>query len=166
LTHGELVAVAVNWLRNSRGCGVVLSERGTHEIPDAIGWGKLTIVVEVKVTRADFLADLRKSHRNGPAAFGRERWYLTPKGLLACETIPAPWGLLEWNGRVCRRIVLPTVLPDCLESVEHERRLLLGELRAYHAQGITYKRGAARWNLPTDGTARAPLQGPQEVGLL
>jgi len=147
MTHAELVDVASHWLRNSRGCNVVLTERGTHEIPDAIGWGRLTIVVEVKVTRADFVADLRKPHRNGPASFGRERWYLTPAGLLTPDSVPAqPWGLLEWDGRACRRRSQPTILEPCLESVEHERRLLLGELRAYHAQGITYKKGAERWN--------------------
>jgi hypothetical protein len=146
MTHAELVEVGAHWLKHARGCAVVLSERGTHEIPDAIGWGKLTIVVEAKVSRADFMADVRKPHRNSPASLGRERWYLTPAGLLTPEAVPAqPWGLLEWNGRVCRRVSLPTVLDSCLASVEHERRLLLGELRAYRAQGITYKKGAERW---------------------
>lgn len=152
-THADLVEVAAHWLRNSCGCAIVLTERGTHEIPDAIGWGKRTIVVEVKVSRADFTADLRKPHRNSPASFGRERWYLTTAGLLTPDSIPSqPWGLLEWDGRVCRKVSRPTVLNHCVESLEHERRLLLGELRAYHAQGITYKKGAERWSQPPPAT--------------
>ena len=156
MSHAELVEIAAHWLKASRRCAVVLTERGTHEIPDAIGFGKTTIVVEAKISRPDFLADLKKPHRNGPQAFGRERWYLTPKSLLFPSDVPPPWGLLEWDGRACRKILAAAVLPDCLESVEHERRLLLGELRAYHAQGITYKKGAERWNSASFSTSVEP----------
>jgi hypothetical protein len=155
MTHAELVSVAENWLRGSRGCHIVLTERGAHEIPDAIGWGDETVVVEVKISKADFLADLKKPHRNRPESLGRERWYLVPKGLLTFEAIPRPWGLLEWTGRACMKTIKPERLAECAESLEHERRILLGELRAFHAQGITYKRGSERWT-PTPSSQLDP----------
>ena len=47
-------------------------------------------------SRADFLADHEKPFRqNAKVAMGCERYYLTPSGLIACEELPAGWGLLE-----------------------------------------------------------------------
>src|ERR1700686_5875531 len=60
MTHGQLVERAVRWLRSYR-CGVVLSEQAcvSGEMPDAIGWKRAnhSVLVECKVTRADFLAE-------------------------------------------------------------------------------------------------------------
>lgn len=110
-THAELVTLAARWLRGTRKCSLVATERKpwvTDEHPDAIGWRPRgeSILVEAKTSVADFLADLRKPHRAG-AGMGRERWYLTPSGLLAHrmrpDLWPADWGLLEVrNGKVYR----------------------------------------------------------------
>ena len=66
MTHGQLVERAVRWLRSYR-CGVVLSEQAcvSGEMPDAIGWKRAnhSVLVECKVTRADFLADRGKPFR-------------------------------------------------------------------------------------------------------
>lgn len=149
VTHAELVFVAGRWLAGTRQCGVVLLERGLSEIPDAIGWAKVCIVVEVKVSRADFFADLKKPHRHPQGtAFGRERWYLTPPGLLGTEEIPAPWGLLEWTGRIVRKRKLASEAPYDEANILRENRLLLSELRAYHAQGIGYKTLTGRHVVP------------------
>ena len=64
-----LVDKAERWLR-AYGCGIVLSEQacGNGEIPDAIGWKRAchSVVVECKVSRADFLADREKACRQQP----------------------------------------------------------------------------------------------------
>ena len=69
LTHAQLVERAVRWLRAYR-CGVVLSEQAcvSGEMPDAIGWKRAShsVLVECKVTRADFLADRDKPFRQKP----------------------------------------------------------------------------------------------------
>ena len=70
------------------------------------GWS--TIVVEVKTSRADFLNDKKKfwqqpGHEYGLA--GNYRYYLTPKGLLSQEDLPAQTGLLEWDGKEITRTV-------------------------------------------------------------
>lgn len=103
MTHAALVEAAVAWLRRTR-CGIVLSEQGcsSGEIPDAIGWkGKChSIVVECKISRADFLADSSKPWRIDPEiALGCERYYLAPKGIIRVEELPKGWGLLEIHSR-------------------------------------------------------------------
>jgi hypothetical protein len=105
MTHPQLVERAVRWLRSYR-CGVVLSEQAcvSGEMPDAIGWKRAnhSVLVECKLTRADFLADRGKPFRQKPEeGVGSERFYLTPSALVRLEELPPGWGLLEFRrGRV------------------------------------------------------------------
>ena len=105
MTHAHLVDRAVRWLRSYR-CGVVLSEQAcvSGEMPDALGWKQAchSVLVECKVTRADFLADRAKPFRTKPdKGVGSERFYLTPASLLKRDELPAGWGLLELRrGRI------------------------------------------------------------------
>ena len=76
-------------------------------MPDAIGWKKEchSVLVESKVSRADFLADREKSFRQKPElGIGCERYYLAPRGLIRIEELPAGWGLLEAWGREIERV--------------------------------------------------------------
>ena len=82
MTHAQLVEKAVQWLRAYR-CGVVLSEQAcvSGEMPDAIGWKRAyhSVLVECKISRADFLADRDKPFRQKQElGLGCERFYLTP----------------------------------------------------------------------------------------
>jgi hypothetical protein len=102
MTHAQLVEKAVHWLRRYR-CGVVLSEQAcvSGEMPDAIGWKRAchSVLVECKITRADFLADRAKPFRVKPEdGVGCERFYLVPARLVRREELPADWGLLEHRG--------------------------------------------------------------------
>ena len=134
MTHAQLVNLAVDWLRRYR-CGVVLSEQAcaSGEVPDAIGWkGKCrSVVVECKVSRADFLADRAKPFRqNSELALGCERFYLVPAGLVVAEELPPGWGLLECSGRKIELRVRPS--RRSLRSpagLECEMNLLLASLR-------------------------------------
>lgn len=105
MTHAQLVEKAVRWLRSYR-CGVVLSEQActSGEMPDAIGWKKAchSVMVECKVTRADFLVDREKPWRQKPErGVGSERFYLTLPGLIKVQDLPTGWGLLEFRrGRI------------------------------------------------------------------
>jgi hypothetical protein len=133
MTHEKLVLRAVSWLR-SHGCGVVLSEQScaSGETPDAIGWkrGCHSVVVECKVSRADFLADREKAFRQKPeTAMGCERFYLTPAGLLKPDELPPGWGLLELRGR---EIVVVSASAGKMRSAKgfrYEMNLLLASLR-------------------------------------
>lgn len=75
----------------------------TAEQADACGVGVIRdrahcCVVEVKVSRADFLADFKKEHREADFGDGvTERFYLLPRGLVGRGEVPDPWGLVEWD---------------------------------------------------------------------
>ncbi|MBA3913322.1 MAG: hypothetical protein H0X25_05590 [Acidobacteriales bacterium] len=105
MTHAQLLQKAVAWLRSYR-CGIVLAEQAcsSGEVPDAIGWKAAchSVLVECKVSRADFLADRSKPFRqNAKAGVGCERFYFVPNGLVKVHELPPGWGLLEVaSGRV------------------------------------------------------------------
>jgi hypothetical protein len=133
MTHAQLVEKAVRWLRHYR-CGVVLSEQAcvSGEMPDALGWKRAchSVLVECKVTRADFLADRAKPVRLKPEqGVGCERFYLVPARLLRREELPQGWGLLEYqSGKI------ETTHPSAknLRSAtgfRYEMNLLLASLR-------------------------------------
>ncbi len=108
-THADLCKKAVSWLKRSHsagGCGCpnayseVQSGSNGGEIVDAIGIktaeGTETIVVEVKVSRADFLADRKKPFRAEPeSGMGNYRYYMCPEGLIELADLPPKWGLLH-----------------------------------------------------------------------
>src|SRR5258708_34680834 len=103
MTHARLVEQAVAWLRGYR-CGVILSEQAcvSGEMPDAIGWKRAShsVLVECKISRADFLADRDKPFRQeSDLGLGCERFYLTPPRLLQAKELPPGWGLLEVHKR-------------------------------------------------------------------
>ncbi|AMR78551.1 hypothetical protein A2G96_12820 [Cupriavidus nantongensis] len=114
--HAALCVRAVRWLqlsesRQGPGCTIAVSEcqaADAGEIPDAIGFRAVgqelhSVVVEVKVSRADFLADAKKPHRQEPAAgMGQFRYYLAPAGLIRPDELPPRWGLIEVDGRALR----------------------------------------------------------------
>jgi len=133
--HTHLVSAAVDWLRHKYGCGIVLSEQycATGEIPDAIGWKRMnrSVVVECKVSRADFLADANKPFRLKPdEGLGCERLYMAPRGVIALEELPAHWGLLESTRKNVSMLRKPS-RKDLRSDVglAKEMNLLLASLR-------------------------------------
>ena len=123
-THKELVVRAGKWLLG-KNYYTVLLERQTfdEEVPDAIGWASLghSAVIEAKVSRADFLADLKKPHRNQPDSFGEKRYYYCPRGMISESELPAGWGLIyatEYHARLIRES----------DKFERTQKSLLSEL--------------------------------------
>jgi hypothetical protein len=133
MNHAFLVAKAEAWLRRYR-CGVVLSEQAciSGEMPDAIGWKRAchSVLVECKISRADFLADRNKPFRLNPqTGVGSERFYLVPKGLVRVEELPAGWGLLEYRNREIDMIKASKKNLRSEEGFRCEMNLLLASLR-------------------------------------
>jgi hypothetical protein len=127
--------MAEHWLRRQYGCGIVLSEQSgaSGETPDVIGWkGKCrSVLIECKISRADFLADREKFFRKNPAqGMGYERFYLVPQGLIRKEELPKCWGLLEVKGREILLAVKPARQSQRGEvGLLSEMNLLLVSLR-------------------------------------
>ena len=105
--HRELCLLAAQWLRRSKltspSCPYVAVELVTAnpETPDVFGWNYwATVLIEVKVSRSDFLADAKKSFRQQPEeGIGAFRYYCSPEGLITETDLPEKWGLLwEKNG--------------------------------------------------------------------
>jgi hypothetical protein len=133
MTHEKLVARAVAWLRRY-GCGIVLSEQScsSGETPDAIGWKRAchSVVVECKLSRADFLADGEKPFRRKPEkGMGCERYYMTQAGLVMAGELPAGWGLLELRGREVESVVAASKKMRSAAGFRCEMNLLLASLR-------------------------------------
>jgi len=133
VTHAKLVEIAVAWLRRYR-CGVVLSEQAcaSGEMPDAIGWKKKchSVLVECKVSRADFLADRAKPWRQQPEiGVGCERYYLAPRRLIHIDELPSGWGLLELCGREIEIVKRSAKKLRSAVGFEYEMNLLLASLR-------------------------------------
>ena len=124
LTHKNLCPLAVGWLKRPAskggpGCQVAFSEaRGTWtgEIPDALGFranvhDESSTLVEVKVTRSDFLADIKKPHRqNAALGVGVYRCFMCPENLIAIDELPVGWGLIEVTPRGALRVRAGRVL--------------------------------------------------------
>ena len=135
MTHAQLVRLAEQWLRKRYRCGIVLSEQScaSGETPDVIGWkgSCRSIVIECKISRADFFADREKPFRKRPeAGMGCERFYLGPQGMIKADELPAGWGLLECKGREISVAVRPRRQSQRTETgLMWEMNLLLASLR-------------------------------------
>lgn len=133
MTHAQLVQKAVEWLRAYR-CGVVLSEQAciSGEMPDAIGWKRSchSVLVECKISRADFLADRGKRFRQKPdTGVGCERFYLTPRRLVGVDELPVGWGLLEYHNRTVNLARSGARNLRTAIGFRYEMNLLLASLR-------------------------------------
>lgn len=130
INHKSLCDIAVRWLKrangsNGPGCQFAVSEVATGwngEMPDAIGFKteygyQGSVLVEVKVSRSDFLADFKKPHRCGDAdALGNWRYYMCPEGVINPQDIPPKWGLLYVNNRGhVKHVVSPFPIKNWLD---------------------------------------------------
>jgi len=133
--HAQLVARAVKWLRRHYKCGIILSEQycATGEVPDVIAWKGFckSVLVECKVSRADFLADGGKPFRQKPEeGMGCQRFYMAPAGIIRADELPKHWGLLELHGREVRLAAKPGRVDLRTEAgLMKEMNLLLASLR-------------------------------------
>jgi hypothetical protein len=133
MTHALLVREAVRWLRHYR-CGVVLSEQAcaSGEMPDAIGWKRAchSVLIECKISRADFLIDRNKPFRRQPElGVGCERFYLAPRALLSPHELLPGWGLLEYHNRKTELVRPSKKNLRSDQGFRYEMNLLLASLR-------------------------------------
>lgn len=107
---------------------------------------------EIKVSRSDWLNELRNPAKADKIANYCDRWIvLTPAGLIPPSELPPLWGLWEFDGRAVRC----AVTPKPIEAAPMNRSFLAALLRradetnaALIAAGITKEREVerAKWN--------------------
>jgi len=133
LDHNSLSKLAAKWMQrptsaNGPGCHISFTEVGGlfgGERADAWGYrwghGGGSVLVEVKVSRSDFLADTKKPHRNGEClGMGKYRYYMSPEGIINIEDLPGGWGLLWVNSRGHIKLKAGHVLVHQNYNIRHE----------------------------------------------
>jgi len=163
MTHADLVKHARSWLVKSKGCGFAFAELVTYasETPDAIGWrdGR-PVLVECKASRADFLSDAKKRHREYPeTGMGAFRYYMCPRELITPEELPDRWGLVWVNDNGKKRQIRgprgncfgPHDSPEFYFAERNERGetlMLISALRRLELQGHLEKIHISPFRLP------------------
>ncbi len=148
MTHDDLVKRARRWLTSTARCRFVLTEMRSvyaYEEPDAIGWrGTVSIVIECKTSRSDFMADKKKGAAKASKRLGAFRLYMTPPGLLKPEETPEGWGLLEVYQDMVEEVVIPSNWGRFWGEGQAEDRDFSGEIgmliSAAQAKSATMKR--------------------------
>ncbi|GGG97473.1 hypothetical protein [Pedobacter zeae] len=118
LTHAELVNIGYRFVLNNFSCGIAYKEIKTisAECADVIGFGSYThsVLIEVKVSRSDFLADRKKPFRINPErGIGMYRFYMCPEGLIKTNDLPKGWGLIWVNALKKPKIIFN---PFCMNN--------------------------------------------------
>lgn len=137
MTHDELVAISAKWLKSHPenlivpNCSLIVEEMYsanlTGEIPDVIGWCSwASVVIEDKVSRADFLKDKRKGFRQ-IGGMGEFNYYCCPADTITVKDLPDNWGLLYCDEN--HRISIIKKATKQETNLLSERSLLLSIIR-------------------------------------
>ena len=123
LTHDYLNERGAIFLKREKGCGAVAIELKTSlpSIPDVIGFKSgCSYLIESKISRADYFADLKKDIRWEGSSFavGNFRYYLCPEGMVQPEEVPEKWGLMYINERGQITIVKEIIKGNVTEGRE------------------------------------------------
>lgn len=109
--HDNLTGLGARWLKR-QGFPIVATEinaAGSREQADVVGFrSTCSAIIEVKVSRADFLADRKKPERQMDGmGLGVYRFYLCPTGMIRPEDLPTKWGLLYSSDGKVVEVVKP-----------------------------------------------------------
>lgn len=139
-THSEGCQISAKYLQTKMNCGAVFIEPcplDNKESPDAIGFraGGCSILMEVKVSRSDFLSDRKKPHRMNPeTGMGDYRFYVCPEGMIRPDELPPKWGLFYFTQRKSLKpVVVPDVQMSSLYSPQHYAKYLAEKAPRYQA---------------------------------
>lgn len=107
--HDQQTELGVKWLRR-QGFSVIATELnaiGCAEQADVVGFrSTCSVVIESKISRADFFADAKKAHRKS-GGLGLYRFYICPPDVIQTEELPDKWGLLYAIGKQIIEVVRP-----------------------------------------------------------
>lgn len=137
-SHNYLVKKAASWVKKHDcnmlvpNCSIVASElvalTKTGEIPDVLGFSSFaSVMVEVKTSRSDFLADFKKPFRRFPEdGVGAYKIYACEPEVIKESDVPEKWGLLYFTGRKFELVKTPEIQEYNFQS---EKIILLSMIR-------------------------------------
>lgn len=131
--HKRLVSLGAKWLlkhspsKSDFHClrsGIVVTEITSYasESPDVLGFANddKTVLLEAKISRADFKKDSKKFFRLIPEnGMGDFRMYITPPSLIKKEELPKNWGLLEVDEKDRIRVIKYAEEQKANKKAEH-----------------------------------------------
>lgn len=143
-----MCVIAGKFLKNN-GFTVSFDDRfkaatASGEQPDAIGFRNgVSCLVEVKVSRSDFLSDKNKRFRKDPSlGAGDWRFYMSPPEIIKQKDLPDGWGLL-WvdKGRVKKVFGWPSnaqwgICKPFIGNKEVELSIMYSALRRVQVAGF------------------------------
>lgn len=101
LTHRELCELGARFINTQRypanyGWRILMETGFRKENPDVFGFTRyMSVLIECKASRSDFLRDKRKPFRQDPTkGVGMVRFYLVNEGVAKEEEMPEGWQLL------------------------------------------------------------------------
>lgn len=135
LSHRDLCVKAAKYLRYTgihsfHKCQYVVCELDrVGECPDAFGISsRSTQLIEVKMSRSDFLVDKKKYWRKYPElGLGEFRSYMCPIGIIKENDLPEKWGLLYVSNEGKITIIKNPEIQS--NNYKEERCILLSLLR-------------------------------------
>lgn len=80
--------------------------------------GHLVQGIEIKVSRSDFLHEMKHPEKSAPVMKYCGRWWLAcPAGMVAREELPPTWGMLELNGAgvLVAKVKAPILQPNPID---------------------------------------------------
>lgn len=148
LTHRRLCVKAAKHIRSK---GIQPFHRCTYsvcelerigECPDAFGWGgNATQLIEVKVSRSDFLSDKKKYWRKYPHyGLGKYRSYLCPTGVIKENDLPARWGLLYADEKGKIAVIVRPEIQECNHIEEMNLLSSIFRREGVKSQMFSYKK--------------------------
>lgn len=139
MTHKKLVDISSKWLKRHKensiipNCTTIASELVTNtasgECPDVIGWCYwASVLIEIKISRSDFLKDQKKNFRiDQSLGMGEFRYYCCPTDLIKTDELPYGWGLLYCNDK--NKIEIIHKASRLIADLDCERTVLLSIIR-------------------------------------
>lgn len=128
--------------------------------------GHLIHGFEIKVSRSDFLNEMKNPTKSQEVFQFCDRWSLvTPIGMVKADELPAPWGLMTFGGNTLRTVkkapqldrqpLTPGFVAAMLRKAgEADDRLLEAALRVEREQALTAREIAVRDAIARDRERR------------
>lgn len=136
MTHDQLLIKVSRWLKKHEqnmivpNCSLVINDLSTahRSRPDVIGFNSHTsVLLEVKVSRGDFLADREKAVRKDESLeVGELRYFVSPPGIIRVVDLPPGWGLIHFSNN---KFSVEKVSEEFSANLEGERKILLSHIR-------------------------------------